>query len=288
LSKSDTGQTGKDSRRAQTALDWRCRRGVPDALRSLLYRGGDYWYSAALMVCRDEETAAEAVAEMWERLLNKLGGWRFAGRLEQRARKTLLNALTAQSSYGQAENALQSAAQMAPQELISMPPALTEQLLAVADAASDRIGRAYQARRRALRIAEVGLVTITIVAAVIAVWAAVVANQVSMTQVAWGCVQQRVIAQDLSGTIADAMSEFVFAEAESQQSSTVLQRAGLILEEIANAQKAASPLMMRYLAERSRAEHLAEGLQGVADCFPGPVRSELMNAALILEEVENW
>ncbi len=269
-------------------LHRRCRRGVPDALRSLLYRNGDYWYTTALMVCGDEQSASQAVTETWHRLLRKLGGWRFAGGLERRAGKTLLNILASQCSYQQAKDALQSASQMGPEEMIAMPEGLAGELLAVVDETSDRIGRAYQTRRRALWIAQVGLGTVVAVAAAIAVWAVLMANQVSMTQVSWGCVQQRVIAQDLSGTVADAMSEFVFSEAQSQESSTVLQRAGLVLEEIANAQKTASPLMMRYLAERSRAEHLAEGLQSVADCFSGQIRTELMNAALILEEVENW
>jgi len=91
LSKSDAPQRGKNWRRAELALYRRCRRGVPDALRSLLYRSGDYWYTTALMVCGDEQAACEAVVATWHKLLSKLAEWRFAGGLQRRAENILLN-----------------------------------------------------------------------------------------------------------------------------------------------------------------------------------------------------
>ena len=107
MSRTGTPDSSRHQRRTELTLYRHCRRGRPDALRALLYRSGDYWYSVALMVCGDESAAAEAVAETWQRLLAKLGSWHFGGRLQRRAETILLRVLASHASYGQVKEALQ-------------------------------------------------------------------------------------------------------------------------------------------------------------------------------------
>jgi len=282
-----TEERNKDTRRADLALYRRCRWGAPDALRALIYRNGDYWYTAALMVCGDEQAAAEAVRQTWAALAKRLSGWRFGGGAEQRAEKLLWRVLAAQSSRRQATEAIQQTRQMAEQELIAMPEALAKETLEAADSSSETIAQAYELRERLFRGAALGAAAAAAFGVALLVWAIAMRNQVSMTQVAWGCVQERVVTQDVPGAVLDVIGELDVGE-EAAQGVGALQQAGLVLEEIANAGRTAPPSMMGYLADRSRAEDLAERVQFVAERCSGEVRVELMRAALILEEVENW
>ena len=257
-------------------------------MRALLHRGGDRWYTAALMVCGDEDSAAEAVGRTWRRLLEKLAGWRLGGGLERRAERLLVHELSARAGYHEADRAVQQSRQMGDEEIIALPAKRTAELLACIADASERIAAAYEVHARALRIAR--LVLSIAVAGLVSVvlWSAAIGNQVSVTQVSWECLQQRVVAQDLPGVMADVTSEFSISEDQSPASAQALQQAGLVLEEIANASQAASPAAMRRVGQRSRAEGLAAEVQVVAERLPQQMRSELIRAALVLEEVENW
>ena len=280
----DTAQ----AHRAELALYRRCRRGMADALRALLYRNADRWYTAALMVSGDEQSAAEAVTHTWGHLLKRLTSWRFGGGVQRRAQRILLKTLADQGDYQQAFAAVTQVMQMEPTELISMPEVLAEQLLAGVEAGAERIGAAYQVRRRVLRVGLAGLATVTATALALTVWLIMVTRQASVTQVVWGCVQQRVIAQDLPGAVGDIVSQMMFAEDEGGESLRMLQRAVLLLEEIAMAGQSVSPQTMRRLAERCRAERLSEAVYLVAERHPRQVRDSLMPVGLLLEEVEQW
>lgn len=276
------------SHRAELALHRRSRRGSPDALRALLHRGADQWYTAALMVCGDEQSAAEAVARTWRSLLDKLAGWRLGGGLRRRAESFLVHELSACASYHEADRAVQRSRQMADEELIALPAERADELLACIADASDRIAAAHAVRARLFRIAHLALGVVVMGFISVAVWSVALGNQVSVTQVSWECLRQRIVAQDLPGVVADVTSEFSIAEDQSPTSAQALQQAGLILEEIANADQAGSPATMHRIGQRSRAEGLAAEVQVVAQRLPQQMRSELMRAALVLEEVENW
>lgn len=280
----DTAQ----SHRAELALYRRCRRGMVDALRALLYRNADRWYTAALMVSGDEQSAAEAVTHTWEHLLKRLTSWRFGGGVQRRAQRILLKTLADQGDYQQASAAVIQVMQMEPTELIPMPELLAEQLLAGVEAGAERIGAAYQVRRRVLGIGLAGLATVMATALALSVWFVMVTRQVSAAQVGWSCVQQRVVAQDLPGAVGDIVSQMVFAEDEGGESLRMLQRAVLLLEEIAMTGQSVPPQTMRRLSDRCRAEHLSEAVYLVAERYPRQVRDSLMPVGLLLEEVEQW
>jgi hypothetical protein len=282
------GDRREYSHRAELTLYRRSRRGSPDALQAVLHRGADRWYTAALMACGDEQSAGEAVARTWRTLLENLSGWRFGGGLESRAERLLVHELSTHIGYHEAHRAVRRSRQMEDEEVIALPVERIDELLACIADASERIAAAHQARVRALRIARLALGAVVAYLVAVAVWSVAIGNRVSVTQVSWECLQQRVVAQDLAGVLADVMSEFSVSEDQSPTSAQALQQAGLVLEEIANAQAAGSLAVMRRVGQRSRAEGLSGEVQVVAQRLRPEMRSELMRAALVLEEVENW
>jgi len=270
------------------ALYRRCRLGLPDAMRALLYRNGDRWYTAALMVSADETAAAEAMMSAWRLLLEQLCWLRFGGGVERRGWALLRGVLAEGAGFREAQRAVSEAARLAPDAAIALPAELTGRLLAVADELAPRITEAFHSRNRVVSTLRGGLGLVAVVALTVAVWLLVMAGQASDSEVVWHSVRERVIAADMAGIIADAHSEFAIFEQQGYDANTVLQQAGLILEEIANAPQAASPLVMGYLGDRSRAERLAEGVAELGERYSGAFGDELVRVALLLEEVEAW
>lgn len=278
----------REQHRVQMALYRRCRRGLPDALRALLYRNGDRWYTAALMISSDEAAAAEVMVAAWRSLLGHLCRLRFGGAVERRGWALVRATLAEDAGRREASRAVAVAANLAPDTAVAMPAELTTRLLAVADELAPRITAAFEARNRVTTTLRGGLGLVAVAALTVAVWLLLMAGQAADSGVIWRCVRERVIAADMAGIIADAHSEFAIFEEQGQASEAVLQQAGLILEEIANAPQAASPLVMGYLGDRSRAERLAEGMAELGERYSGAFGQDLLSVALILEEVEAW
>lgn len=278
----------RDHHRVHMALYRRCRRGLPDALRAVLYRNGDRWYTAALMSSSDEAAAAEAMLAAWLLLLEHLCRLRFGGGVERRGWVLLRSVLAERVGMADASRAVAEAARLAPDAAIALPGELAGRLLALVDELAPRITEGFAARNRVVQTLRGGLGLVAVVALTVAVWLLVMAGQASNSQVIWRCVRERVIAADMAGIIADAQSEFAIFGEQGHESEAALQQAGLILEEIANAPQAASPLVMGYLGDRSRAERLAEGLTDLGERYSGALGGELLGVALTLEEVEAW
>ncbi len=274
--------------RSELALYRRCRHGATDALRAMLYRSADRWYTAAMLVCHDESVAAETVREVWDLVVRKLSSWRFGGEMDPRSRAILRRLLVRHSTAQQALKATETARQMATEELIPLPDAVMDELLSGVTPAAACIASAHERRVRGRRAARTLSVPLALVAAGILIWNLMLASQISSTQLAWQCIKERVERQDMAGTIADVLGEIVVADQHGTEGAEMLQRAGLVTEEIANASPTASLTMMHYLGERSRADNLAEELTAISDRYSGAMRQELMMVALAFEEVENW
>ncbi|MFO7946929.1 MAG: hypothetical protein R6V19_08945 [Armatimonadota bacterium] len=275
-------------RRVELSLYRRCRQGNPEALRTLFYRLGAYWYTAAMMACDSEEQAAGALVRTWSKLLRRLRYWRVGGKLDRRADSLLVSVLRDNTDPATARDALQRSREMDAEALMPVPESLVERAVAASDEAAEAIHRAAVTRTKVERAVAWTVSVVVLIALMFTGWTVRVTNSVANMEIVWEAVQKRVVERDMTGTVRDAMTEMAVSSAVSSEHEKTLDKAGLLLEEIAHAQKQASARMMRYLSERSRADNVSEGLQRVAQEYPSSFQRELMRVALVLEEVENW
>lgn len=274
--------------RVELSLYRRCRQGNPEALRTLLYRLGDYWYTVTLLACEDEKDAAEALTGAWSMLLRRLCSWHMGGKLDWHGERILRQKLMQHVDEQAVRQAFEQTRQMDADSLISVPEGLAGTLMTAADEAADSIRDAAVTRTKIERGLAWALGTAVVITLILTGWTVWITSRVENMELVWECLQDRVVERDLDGAVRDAMAQISATGTIEGDNEKTLEKAGLILEEITNAQKQASARMIGYLSERSRADHLAGRVQEIADSFPPRMRTELMRAALILEEVENW
>ncbi|MFP3903752.1 MAG: hypothetical protein ACLFWB_05860 [Armatimonadota bacterium] len=224
----------------------------------------------------------------WSKLLRRLRYWRVGGKLDRRADNMLIRALKEYAIPTVAREAMQRSREMDAESLIPVPDDLTEQAVAMSDGAADDIHSAAVTRTKVERTVAWTVGTAVSVAIIFFGWTMWVTNSVATMEIVWEGVQERVVERDMTETVRDAMTEMAIGGAISSEHEKTLDKAGMLLEEIAHGHKQASARMMRYLSERSRAGNLSEGLRRVAQEYPSGFQQELMRVALVLEEVENW
>jgi len=268
--------------RVEQALYFRCRRGEPEALATLLYRMVDRLYTAASFVAPDETSATTDVVLAWEDTLALLTRSHVGGRIRARAvallgrrlldfgdRKAVARAL--RNALHEDEDSLVALPEESLRPLVEMIPRYAPQI-----AAGQTERRAM--RRRVLQSAAAAGVLIVAYATWLKVGPAEGAPGAHLT-----CLQQRITKCELLESLRDCLVELPDPQGADEVHARTLQQVSLALEEIANA---ADRQTLRYLTQRLQQEALPEELEDIIGDYDGTARRDLRQAQLVLEEVQ--
>ena len=274
------------SLQVQRALYFRCRRGEPEALATLLYRLVDRLYTAASFVAPDEPSAVTALVLTWEDLLALLERPYVGGRLQDHALKLLTGHLLDYADRGTIRRRLRNAQHEPEDGLLSLPEEHLRTLLDMVPAYAEQIAansrERTMLRRRSLYSA--GIAAVAFTAALL--WATRLAPTPA-TDLELRCVQQRIERGGLIEVVQDCLADLPDGSGANQMQARTLQHISLVLEEISNARGQRQTPGLRYLVERVQREGLADELAEIAQTYEGDMRSELLKTQLVLEEVQN-
>jgi hypothetical protein len=274
------------SLQVQRALYFRCRRGEPEALATLLYRLVDRLYTAASFVAPDEPSAVTALVLMWEDLLALLERPYVGGRLQDRALKLLTGRLLDYADRRTIRRKLRNAEREPEDGLLSLPEEHLRTLLDMVPAYAEQIAANHQERlvvRRRL-LYGVGLGAVVLIAGLL--WVTRLAPTPA-SDLQLQCLQQRIERSGLIEVVQDCLSDLPDSAGANQMQARSLRHISLVLEEISNARGPRQTPGLRYLVNRVQQEGLAEDLAEIAQTYEGDMRSELLKTQLVLEEVQN-
>lgn len=268
------------------ALYHRCRRGEAEALATLLYRLADRLYTAASFVAPDEPSAVTAVVLAWEDLLALLVRPHVGGHLQDRAFKLLGDHLGDFAERQTIQRQLRNAQREPEDGLLSLPEQQLAPLVEMIKAYAPQIAANYHersvSRRRTLRAA--GLVPLLLVAGLL--WLRQ-SHQVSATDLQLQCLQQRIERRELIDAVRGCVHDLQDPSGADKLQAQSLQHISLVLEEVGNASGWRESPGLRYVVARVQQENLADELAEVASRYEGAERAELLEAHLVLEEVQN-
>lgn len=269
-------------RRVEYALYVRCRRGEPEALVTAAYRLMDRMYTAASFVAPDESSATTAVLLAWEDVLTQLAGAHVGGTLTTRAMQRLRQRLLVFGARPLVRKALHSALNEDEGALLPLPEETVPAVVELSRHHAPQIAAAHH-ERQALRCR----VWQTAGAAMLLVllyqgWL-MASPGFARQEVQLQCLQQRIARQELIENIRDRISELSDPQGADHWQVQTLQRVSLALEEAFNAP---SRQALRYSARRVEQEQLAEQLTEIASGYEGSPRQQLMQAQLLLEEMQ--
>ncbi|MEN6643509.1 MAG: hypothetical protein ABFE08_13775 [Armatimonadia bacterium] len=268
--------------RVQRALYHRCRRGEREALATLLYRLVDRLYVAATFVAPDEPSAQAALILAWEDLLALLTRPYVGGHLSHRAFDLLGARLADYADRATVRRHLRNAQQQAEEGLLSLPEEQLQPLVDLIGRYADEIAHNHRVRtafRRRTWIAAAAAVLVTLGGLG---WLRF-ATLSGATDVQLACLQDRIIKHELAQCLRDQAGELPDPDGADQGQARTLQRASLVLDEIANARPQAPTLT--YLVTRIEQEALVEDLSDIAQQSDEFSRRDLLQARLALEEV---
>lgn len=260
--------------RAEAALLARCRAGDPEALEVLAFRLAEPLWRASLTRGADVETRRAAALDGLRAALRALKGWHVASlaHLERRA---------AAAAGGHPPEVPGSDAAS------SLAPAILDDLRVTARAA------AAELREAATRRAFWRLQAYAVIAALVLGTGMLGVGYIAMTRTrsipgpVLDGLTFRIRHQGLSVLLRDLAWELAEQGEEAQRVAAALEEASLALDEIASARSPADSYRLRYVGWRARQRGLSQLVASVAD-ESGIYRAAVMDAALILEEVENW
>jgi hypothetical protein len=270
----------------ERALYFRCRRGEPEALNTLLYQVVDRLYTAAAFAAPDERSAVDAVGATWQELLTLLLRPRVGGHLRQKAWRILAGYLAAYTDRAGVRKAFRCAQGEEEVSLLTFPTEELRVLLALTPAYAERIGEATRSRLRRRREALVGVAVFFLAVAAYSLWLGWVSRS-AQADVRLVGLQQRIIKCDLIPVVRDSLADLPDPAGADRVEARVLEQASLALEEVANAGARGGGEELRYLAERVRQEQLPQALLDLSLTRQGLARRELAQAQLALEEVAN-
>lgn len=276
----------RGSLQVQRALYFRCRRGEPEALATLLYRLVDRLYTAASFVAPDEPSAVTALILTWEDLLGVLERRYVGGRLQDHALRLLTNRLLDYADRRTIRRKLRNAEREPEDGLLSLPEEHLRTLLNMVPAYAEQIAANHRerliVRRRTLY--GVGIGAVILVAGLL--WVTRMAPT-SASDLHLQCLQQRIERGGLIEVVQDCLTDLPDSSGANQMQARSLRHISLVLEEISNARGPRPDSGLRYLVERVVQEGLAEDLAEIAQTYEGDMRSELLKTQLLLEEVQN-
>ncbi|MHB8997083.1 MAG: hypothetical protein ACYC63_17695 [Armatimonadota bacterium] len=274
------------SLQVQRALYFRCRRGEPEALATLLYRLVDRLYTGASFVAPDEPSAVTALILTWEDLLGVLERRYVGGRLQDHALRLLTNRLLDYADRRTIRRKLRNAEHEPEDGLLSLPEEHLRTLLDMVPAYAEQIAANHRERLviRRRTLYGVGVGAVLLVAGLL--WVTRMAPT-SASDLHLQCLQQRIERGGLIEVVQDCLTDLPDSSGANQLQARSLQHISLVLEEISNTRGPRPDSGLRYLVERVVQEGLAEDLAEIAQTYEGDMRSQLLKTQLLLEEVQN-
>jgi len=268
---------------------WACRRGDADALRTAAYQLVDELYTAALAVLDDDSPARLAVIATWQRTLQALMSWRFAGSLRSRALNLLARVLSQMADRQQTQQIAQTVAEAKADSLetCSAPDELVAALTSLGDRIAPTIAEARQRRKHRLRLALAGgLVVLGVLIGLSGAFynRALVAHN---PQLQFETLQRRIVAAQLRMVVQQAEMELVDPTGTQVSVREGYQRIGLVLEEIINAASLQQASRLRFVKDRIATQELIQLARRAAYQTSGKQREKLMMVVLVLEEAAN-
>jgi len=266
-----------------------CRCGDADALRTVVYQLADELYTVALAELASEDRAYAAVIEAWQRMLNALQRWRFAGSLRNRALALLGRVIAEMSEPHPAGQITETVgtAQEGRSEIQPAPDALVAALTRLTDRMAPAIAEARQRRKHRLRLALAG--GLVILGVLIGLGGAF-GNRILIarnSQLQFETLQQRIVAAQLRAAVQQAEMELADPTGAQASVREGYQRIGLVLEEIVNAASLQQTSRLRFVKRRIANQNLIQLARQAACQSNGTQREKLMMVVLVLEEVAN-
>lgn len=268
------------------ALYHRCRRGEAEALATLLYRLADRLYTAASYVAPDETSAVTAVVLTWEDLLALLVRPHVGGYLQDKAFALLGNHLVDYADRRSIRRRVRNAQREDDEGLLSFPEEQLGSLVEMIGAYAPQIAVNYHDRSVLRRRTwwALGLIPLFLGLGQLWLWQS---GQGSASDLQLRCLQQSIDRGGLIDAIRGCIDDLPDPAGADKLQAQSLQHISLVLEEISNARGWRDSPSLRYVVARVQQEDLADDLAEVAQRYEGGERHELLQAHLVLEEVQN-
>lgn len=286
MPRASSGTESKGPPQLRRVLYQRCRRGETEALAILLYRLVDRLYTAASFVAPDEPSAVTAVVLTWEDLLALLGRPHVGGYLQDRAFALLAARLGDYADRPTLRRKLRNAEREPEEGLLAFPEEQLQLLVGMVPAYAPQITAAWRSRRAWRRRAAYlgGGTALFLLAAVLWLRQPLHASTVDLRV---ACLQQRVERAGMIEFVHECRADLPDPAGADRVRAEALQRVSLVLEELSNAGTWRSSPGLWYLAARVQREGLVDQVAELADGYEGETRRELLQAQLVLEEVQN-